>query len=165
MNNKVTIISGSDYNINGIQQLGDINNAGVGKVVKFNKFGYVGIYFQFKEHIIKRHLSDCEDIRSIAIGQQLSNLVYKDNRWVVLHNGVELPSEDVWVIKLYDDDGDPIYMSRSEMYGYATYDITKAWFTFDRQQAFNYANKQSIIYMRAYSAVRVEDEITLQYYE
>lgn len=165
MNNKIIVISGTDYNINGIQELGELKDSSSAEVVEFNKFGYVGIRVNGKDEIVKRHLSDCEDIRSMTIGSELRNLTFKDGRWVVLHNGIEIPSKDVYVIKFYDQCGNDIYISRSTVDGRATNDITKAWFTFIEDQAVRYANKKSIMNMRAYSAINVESAIKLEHYE
>lgn len=165
MNDKVVLISGTDYNINGIQKLGELNNNNSAEVVKFNKFGYVGIRVEGKNELVKRHLSDCEDVRGMVIGSSVRNLIFEDSRWFVTHNGIELPSEDVYVVKFYDQCCEEIYVARSTVDGYSTRDITKAWFTFNKEQAVNYANKKAIMNMRVYTAVNVESIISLQYYE
>lgn len=165
MNNKIVLISGTDFNIDGIQRLGNINNSGIGEVVKFNKYGFMEIQFDNKPKHIKRHLSDCDDITGMLLGKTLRNLTLQDDRWVIIHNGKELINEEVWVIKLYNNDGYEVYLSRSDKYGYSTSDITKAWFTFDYNIAKGYANKQSIAYMKAFTPTCVSDDIKLDVYE
>lgn len=165
MNSKVILISGTDYDINGIQKLGEFNTDSNAEVVKFNKFGYVGIKVKGRDGIVKRHLSDCEDIRSMLIGSAVKNLAFENNRWTIIHKGDELISEDVYVVKLQNRYCGEHYISRSNVEGYVTDDITKAWFTFEREQAVGYANKMSIKRLMVYTAVKVEDAIKLEHYE
>lgn len=165
MGSKVTLISGTDYNINGICELGELNKECTAEVVRFNKFGYVSIGILGKDKFIKRHLSDCEDIRSITIGSAIRNMVFSHDRWVIIHEGAEPLSEDVYVLRTYNNQGKVMYLSRSTVNGRTTEDITKAWFTFMKEQAVRYATKMTLMYMHVFEAVNVEDVIQLQHYE
>lgn len=165
MGEKMAMISGTEFDINGIQKLGEFNANSKGVVVEFNKYGYIGVKVDGRDDIVKRHLSDCEDLRSMVLGSSIRNLVFEDGRWIVVHDGHEIPSSDVYIIKFYNQCGEDVYLSRSSADGHATLDITKAWFTFIKEQAVNYASKKSIMNMRAYTAVNVEDIIKIQRYE
>lgn len=163
MSNKVVLISGTDFNINGICEIGELNAEYVAEVVKFNRFGYIGIRVNGKEDLVRRHLSDCEDVRSMSIGHDLRNLVYKNDRWVVINSKESILSEPVYVIKVSSNEKS-LYIARSTINGKMTYDITKAWFTFVKEQAVNYANKMTVMTMSPYIAIDVEKEISLQHY-
>lgn len=165
MNDKVIIISGTDYNISGIQQLGKTNSDYIAEVIKFNKFGYIGIKVYGKDIIMRRHLSDCEDVRSMIINMPMRNLEFVDGRWVVIHEGKELPSDDVYVVRTNGSGKDQAYIARSQVDGFVTSDITRAWFTFDKQQAIKYATRMSLCNMRVYETLNVADIIKLQHYE
>ena len=159
MSKNVTLISGTDFNISDINILGTFNNKYKAEVVMFNKFGYIGLVVYGKDKIVRRHISDCEDIRAMIIGSQVRNLVMCDNRWVVVHDGTPLPSKEVYVVRNNDN-----YIARSNVNGNYTKDITKAWFTFNKEQSIRYANNMTISSLRAYESINVESVIELQHY-
>lgn len=160
----ITLISGTDFNIAGIHDYGSLNSPYKAEVTMFNKYGYIGVTLGNNSKLVKRHLSDCEDIRSLTIGSAPRNLEFRDKRWIVIHDGIELPSSDVYVVGTCIT-GEQLFIARSSAESKMTSDITKAWFTFVREQAVGYADKLSIITMCAYEIYSVEDIIELQHYE
>lgn len=164
MHDTISIIAGSDFVVSNLWQLGKFNNDYAAEVIQFNKMGYIGIKVRGNDNIVRRHLSDCEDIRSMTINSNIKNLMFDGKRWVLIHEGEELSSQDVYVVRIMGESGVPYYLSRTTSDSSITSDITKAWFTFSKEQALRYARRLSLTRMKPYECVKADDVIELHHY-
>lgn len=134
----------------------------VAEVTKINQYGYFEITVLESGRKIKRHLSDCNDLEGVCIAGHIHGLERVDAETYVLELVGEF--DEVYVIRRPSEDGYE-YLARSRENGNFTFDITKAWFTFDKQQADNFAMRLTMKELVAYDAVPVSTQVQLDEYE
>lgn len=163
MNDTELIISGTGFSISEIF-VDSYNEDAVyaAKVERVNNYGYFEISIDGTDRRLKRHLSDCQDLYGICVARQVRGLHCLGPDVYVLDSVDEF--EEVYFIKLYTEEGCK-YLSRTRQVSEYTDYITKAWFTFDKEQADRFATRLTLKYMKPYEVVAASNAIVLDEYE
>lgn len=156
------VIHGSTFSITDIFVHCIKCDAYVAEVTKINQFGYFEITVVESGRKIKRHLSDCNDLDGVCIAGHIKGLKRIDADTYVLDLVNEF--EEVYVIRRPCEDGYE-YLARTRTNGNFTSDITKAWFTFNKEQADNFAMRLTMKELIAYETVPVSKQVQLDEYE
>lgn len=139
------------------------NNLDMNKpyISMINRYGFIKAVYGDK--VVKRHIVDISDIKGIFMTEDLQDIVYLDELGIriIKHRFTRIDSE-CFVIRTYDELSNVGFIDRN---GNFTFDITKAWFTFDKSQALSYSGRLLLKDMKIYEAVSVNDVIDLDIYE
>ena len=138
-------------------------DAYIAEVTKINQYGYFEVTILESGKKIKRHLSDCNDLIGVCVAGHIKGLKRVDEETYVLDMINDF--EDVFVVRKPCEDGYE-YLARVRTNDNKfTQDITKAWFTFDKAQADNFAMRLTMKELIAYDVVSVNEQIHLDEYE
>lgn len=131
------------------------------KVSKVNRFGFFEVTIADCDKKLKRHLMDCYDLQGVCLAGQIMGLVCKGPESYMLTMRGDF--EEVYFVRRSTSDGYE-YVARTRTNSPYTEDITKAWFTFDKEQAERFASKLTLKELTVYESVSAEDAIQLDTY-
>lgn len=130
-------------------------------VSKVNRYGFYEI--SNGKRVSKRHIS-YTDPSDVYKDNDISGLILVDSHYVIARTDLTQTDREVYFIRYIKDDVH-YYLSRvpdgNEKY---TTDITKAWFSFNKRQVENYAQKEILKSWLPLECVSATEEIQLVLY-
>lgn len=151
----IEVIQGTGFSVTGIfvVPIDEDNSNAIGEVINVNEYGFFEIELYKTNRRIKRHLSDCQDVFGICVGRPIKGLTRLTEELFALSFSSEF--KQVYFLRKPCNDGYE-YIARTRTENKYTSNICLAWFTFDYEQAKNFAQRLTLKEFIAYDVVSSE---------